>query len=209
MVLPQNKINGTRQITNSNRENRPKKNSASLNGIAMKFSGNWAVCIFRWSISNQKDVNWWNKRRGESAASEQSAQIYSDHGSYSHIPRWLLIVTYNSEYVTITMKLCVEICHTSKPHLKENHSSNASTTDSRYQWCERNIFTNNFTRKSLSFRFIEFLLAIRFCVDFSILCFDAVLKVEDLLVYNWNQRGNIVVPHFETLMNISTGWPNV
>lgn len=75
----------------------------------MKFPDNWAVCIFgdRFLIETTNTM----------LQRLQSNAIYSDHGSYSHIPHWLVIRTYNIEYVTITAKLCRFATHRSETEI--------------------------------------------------------------------------------------------
>lgn len=181
-------------------KNRPKKLC-----VAMKFSDNWAVCIIRWSISNQKDINWSNGRRVRLRTI--SSNLFRSWLIFAHST--LTADRYLQQRIRDDYD---EIVCRNVPHIEATGKKPRLKCICQRYWVSmtRNIFTNNFTRKSLSFRFIEL-----FAWDailrgfFNSMLLDAVFKVEDLLVYNWNQRGNIVVAGFETLMNISTGWPNV
>lgn len=124
MVSSQNKVNGTRRI--KIQVPRPAGQPTSLRGnknadqrewhfVKMKFSDNWAVCscgdrfLIEWTMSSGQRL--------------QSNAIYSDHGSYSHIPHWLVIRTYNSEYVTITTKLCRFATHRTKNQDRKKRTS--------------------------------------------------------------------------------------
>lgn len=124
-------------------------------------------------------------------------QFIPDHGSYSHIPCWLLIVTYNSEYVTITMKLCVE----NLPHIDPQKERNAFCQCFKINENQTSSLTISQENKPLytACRFIESIASILFS---GAACARRFIGAQsDSTPVHWHCHSS--------LMNISTGWPNV
>lgn len=128
MVHNKIKVNGTRRIKIRFKNCAAKKRQQrqmQWHFVKMKFSDNWSACIFdgdRFLSEMSMD------------ACGKSMAFYSDHGSYSHIPHWLLIVPTTSNTWRLRRN-CVDL-----PHIDPDENK-IDAFD--------NIFTNYFTRKCL------------------------------------------------------------
>lgn len=142
------KLMGHGELRFTERESKKRKstgsNAAPGNGILWEWNSQiiGLFVVFEWSISN-RNANELPQPR-PARLRNQFRPIYSDHGSYSHIPHWL-VNSYLQQRIRDDYDEIVSICHTSthkqKKQPRHSQSNQNSKTD---QWIRfsSNIFTN-------------------------------------------------------------------